>query len=255
MSLDNALGALAAALGAEAAVISRDAKPEGKSRLVADFDARNGDVSIQHIRRSYAPDVLGAFFNKMRGGTIWFLSDYQDDVGYDSTESLNSWRLNRGVSDIAVIALESTGIQHDYIEFHFTRELDRPEKENCESVFPTLVRAWGGRRTGLVTQAQMDDRLVRARALARASRIKPDEAILGVSNPAKLSRAEFRVCLLLSRGLSVKGVTDELGLSESTVRSHLRSIYSKTEASGLPELVYRLLSNGTDRREAGYGQI
>ncbi len=50
-------------------------------------------------------------------------------------------------------------------------------------------------------------------------------------------------------------MTDELGLSESTVRSHLRSIYSKTEASGLPELVYRLLSNGTDRREAGYGQI
>ena len=101
----------------------------------------------------------------------------------------------------------------------------------------------------------MDDRMLRARALARASRISPEEAILGISNPAKLSRAEFRVCLLLSRGLSIKGVTDELSLSEATVRSHLRSIYSKTEASGLPELVYRLLSNGSERGEAGYGQI
>ena len=86
-------------------------------------------------------------------------------------------------------------------------------------------------------------------------RIKPDEPILGTSNPARLSRAEFRVCLLLSRGLSVKGVTVELGLSEATIRSHLRSIYSKTQTSGLAELVYRILSNGTDEQRTGYAQL
>ncbi len=64
-----------------------------------------------------------------------------------------------------------------------------------------------------------------------------------MSNPANLSRAEFRVCLLLSHGLSVKGVTDELRLSEATVRSHLRSVYSKTETTGHAELLYRILSS------------
>ena len=54
------------------------------------------------------------------------------------------------------------------------------------------------------------------------------------------------MCILLARGLSVKGVTEELGLTESTVRSHLRSIYSKTEVSGLPELLYRILSSSGD---------
>ena len=36
-----------------------------------------------------------------------------------------------------------------------------------------------------------------------AFRLKDDAPILGMSNPAKLSRAEFRVCILLARGLSV----------------------------------------------------
>ena len=48
--------------------------------------------------------------------------------------------------------------------------------------------------------------------------------------------------LIREQLLSVKAVTDELGLTESTVRSHLRSIYSKTETSGLAELVYRILA-------------
>ncbi len=63
-----------------------------------------------------------------------------------------------------------------------------------------------------------------------------------MSNPAGLSRAEFRVCLLLSRGLSVKAVSEELGLSDNTVRSHLRTIYSKTETASLPELIYLIMS-------------
>jgi DNA-binding NarL/FixJ family response regulator len=67
-------------------------------------------------------------------------------------------------------------------------------------------------------------------------------SILGMDNPAGLSRAEFRVCLLLSRGLSVKAVSEDLNLSENTIRSHLRAIYSKTETASLPELIYLIMS-------------
>lgn len=254
MPLDLALEAVSRAVGATAAALSRDVRSSGKCKIVAEFDAAAGDRTINVLRRAYAPDILANYYNKMRGGSVWFLSEHQDDSDFEMSRGLASWRLSRGIVDVVVVALESTGLQHDYLEFHFSRELLRPEREDLEHVFPILVRAWYGRRTGLVTQAQMDERIQRARELAKENRVNPEEPLLGISNPARLSRAEFRVCLLLSRGLLVKAVTDELGLSEATVRSHLRSIYSKSDTTGLPDLLYRLLSSSADELPAGYGR-
>lgn len=253
MPLDDALSSLASALGASAAIITRDTRNEDRARLVAEWDAQKSDPDVERIRRGFASDVLGTFYNKMRGGSVWFLSDLDTDQSDETNSRLANWRLSRGVEEIVVISLEATGIQHDYLEFHFTRSLSDTEKLDTENVLPTLVRAWTGRQTGLVTQAQMDERMIRAREAAKAARLQPEDAILGMSNPARLSRAEFRVCLLLSRGLSVKAVTEELGLSEATVRSHLRSIYSKTRTSGLAELLYRILSNTPERSDVAYG--
>lgn len=242
MSLTEALGALAGALGADAAAIGRHSRGDEKCRLVAAFDARADDNSVDTIRRCYAPDVLGQFYNKVKISTLWFMADHVDDGEWSATKGLGHWCAQRGVHDIVVISLTANVQNHDYIEFHFRKPLLRVDQGEVKNIVPTLVRSWAGRKTGLVTQSQMDERMVRARARAAEGRLKPDAPILGTSNPAKLSRAEFRVCLLLSRGLSVKGVTDELGLSEATVRSHLRSIYSKTNTSGHAELLYRILS-------------
>lgn len=246
MPLEDALMSLASGFGAEAAAISRHLGSEEGCRLVASYDARKGDPVGAHLRKAYTPEVLGGYYNRMRGGSVWYLSDHHDDIGASDTGGLASWLVGRGIAEIVVIALESTGLQHDYLELHFADVVAVAERDDAERMFPTLVRAWSGRRAGLITQTQMDERIARARAVARSERIRPDEAILGMSNPAKLSRAEFRVCILLSRGLSIRGVTEELGLCEATIRSHLRSIYAKTQTSGLAELVYRLLSGGTD---------
>ena len=72
--------------------------------------------------------------------------------------------------------------------------------------------------------------------------LSPSAELLGDANPARLSRAEFRVCLMLSRGLSLKVVREQLGIGESTLRTHLRSIYAKTNTENQAELLYRLLS-------------
>jgi DNA-binding CsgD family transcriptional regulator len=253
MPLSDALKALAGGLGAQAAAIARHIKNEDRARAVSLFDIRSGDAEIPVLRRPFCQDVMGYLFNKARVSTVWFMSDHQEDENWHGTQTLTNWMISRAVGDIVVISLAGTHLQHDYIEFHFGEELSRGDKSEIEALVPTLVRAWAGRKTGLVTQAQMDDRMVRARAVAAAGKLKPEAPILGMSNPARLSRAEFRVCLLLSRGLSVKGVTDELGLSEATIRSHLRSIYSKTETSGLPELVYRILSAAPDQSDAAFG--
>lgn len=253
MPLSEALGTIAQSLDSVAAAVTRDARGEGRGRLVAEYDARAADREATLIQRGFAEDILGEYYNRLQAGAVWFLSDHIDGESKPQSSGLAHWRLSRGIVDIAVVALETAGVQNDYLELHFSEPLTNGAKSEIETLMPTLVRAWSGRKTGLVTRAQMDERMIRARAAAAAGKIKASEPILGMSNPARLSRAEFRVCLLLSRGLSVKAVTEELGLSESTIRSHLRSIYSKTETSGLAELLYRILAasgEGYIRRDA-----
>ena len=253
MPISEALSTIAESLDSAAAAVTRDARGEGRGRLVADYDARSDERDVSSLQRGFAEDVLGTYYNRLQAGAVWFLSDHVDGDDAVHSSGLANWQSSRGIVEIAVVALETAGVQNDYLELHFAKPLGRDAKAEIETLMPTLVRAWSGRKTGLVTRAQMDDRMVRARAAAAANKIKPSEPILGMANPARLSRAEFRVCLLLSRGLSVKAVTDELGLSESTIRSHLRSIYSKTETTGLAELLYRILSvsgEGYIRRDA-----
>lgn len=246
MALAEALASLAGGFGAEAAVLSRHARGEPRPRAIATHDAQAADPNAAMLRRALCGDVLGFYYPKALASTIWFLTDHLEDANWQSTGTLENWRTARGIREIVIVVIAASLQQRDYLEFHFTRELAYSEKLELETLMPTLVRAWSGRKTGLVTQVQMDDRMVRARAAAEAARLKPDAPILGMSNPARLSRAEFRVCLLLSRGLSVRAMTEELGLTESTVRSHLRSIYSKTEVSGIQELMYRILSSSEE---------
>ncbi len=246
MALTEALDALASGFGAETAALSRHLKTESQPRTVAVSDQMQIDADLPRLGRSLARDVLGYFYGQARASTVWFLSDHLEDDKWSSGDTLTNWRLARDIQEIVVLVLAGNQQQYDYIEFHYARPLERSEKLEFETLLPTIVRSWAGRKTGLVTQARMDGRLVKARAKAAADRLPWDAPILDMSNPARLSRAEFRVCLLLSRGLSVKGVTDELGLTEATVRTHLRSIYAKTDASSLAELLYRILSSGGD---------
>ncbi|MCV6595403.1 MAG: helix-turn-helix transcriptional regulator [Silicimonas sp.] len=244
MALREALQALSDGFGAEAAALSRHLKTETRPRSVALSDMRADVPDLPALTRALAVDVMGYFYDHARPATLWFLSDHLADEQWQTSQSLTHWQAARDIEEIVVVVLARNARQSDFIEFHFTRALERSEKLEFETLLPTIVRSWAGRQTGLVTQAGMDARVARARAAASDDRFKWEQPLLDMANPANLSRAEFRVCLLLSRGLSVKGVTDELGLTEATVRTHLRSIYAKTETSSLAELLYRILSAG-----------
>lgn len=252
MPLSNALQSLAVGFGCEASALSRQLSNEDRPRTVAIFDTKDSEEAPS-LGRAFASDILGYLYSKARPSTIWFLSDHLEDPSWEATQTLSNWRFSRDVEEVAVLVLAGSQRQADYLEFHFSRPLHQSERLELEALVPTIVRSWSGRKPGLVTQARMDQRLVRARSAAEKGKLKWDAPILGMSNPAGLSRAEFRVCLLMSRGLSVQGVTDELGLTDATVRTHLRSIYSKTETSGQSELLYRILSSGTEAAEMAFG--
>ena len=237
MPLAEALRSLAVGFGSEAAALSRHSRSQDRPKAAAIYDAMSEDPDTAFLRRPLCQDVLGYLYSKARSSTVWFLSDYVEDR----------------IHEVVVVSLAGNLQQSDYLEFHFTRDLAYSERLELEALVPTLVRAWAGRKKGLVTQAQMDDRMIRAQSAAEASRLKPDTPILDMSNPARLSRAEFRVCLMLSRGLSIRAVTEELALTESTVRSHLRSIYSKTNVAGMQELMYRMLNAQSSEPGGAYG--
>lgn len=244
MPLVAALQALASGLGADMAAIARHYhRSEETPRTVA---VSSGPGS-RSLKRAYCQDVLGQLFGMTRPATFWSLNELAADDPTCLSSDVQNWQSASGVQEIVVIPLTQSAQTADYIEFHFRRELSQSELKEIDALVPTLVRSWIGRKPGLVTQTAVNDRLAEAREIAQAEKPDWDAPILGPSNPARLSRAEFRVCLLLSRGLAVKAVADELGLTDNTVRSHMRAIYAKTETSNLAELLYRILSS--DRAE------
>lgn len=74
----------------------------------------------------------------------------------------------------------------------------------------------------------------------------PDEhaALAGafLANLYALTPAEVRVAELLASGASVGEIAAQLGVSISTVRTHLKRTYAKTETRGQADLVRRILS-------------
>lgn len=57
-----------------------------------------------------------------------------------------------------------------------------------------------------------------------------------------LTRQETRVAAALVDGLRVDTIADNLGISSSTVRQHLKSAFAKTKAHRQAELIARLLN-------------
>lgn len=70
--------------------------------------------------------------------------------------------------------------------------------------------------------------------------------ILSADNPARLSRAEYRVCLLLSYGKTVEKARQQLDVTMVTLRKHLKNIYAKIGTTCLDERLYRHLTLGAD---------
>jgi len=58
-----------------------------------------------------------------------------------------------------------------------------------------------------------------------------------------LTRSELRVLLAMAPGLSVREAADTLGIGETTAKTHLQHIYSKTNTSKRVELMQLFMSS------------
>ncbi|MCU9847846.1 helix-turn-helix transcriptional regulator [Defluviimonas sp. WL0024] len=241
LPLQEAFAHFAIGLGAEAGMLVRTHVSDFRPVRVAMWD-RRADNTIAPLRTSFADSFFGPAIARPKVASIWLASDHNDDPSHHPDPALESWQERRSLSEFVVLALTGGGVTRDHIELHFQTPLSPEKLATLNSVLPPMARTWASRQVGLVTRSVVNHRTVTE--LPRPSRPKP--ALLGPANPAGLSRAEFRVCILLARGLSVVGVASELAVSDSTVRSHLRNVYAKTETSTLAELVYNLVTSAAE---------
>lgn len=242
MSLRDALESLVVGLGAEAGMLVRTDAAVGRAVAVATVDRRQATSSCP-LAVSYADGCFGAPFQRPRPASLWLVSAMAGETDEAGRAPLEAWQAARGLSECAVLVLECGPRHRDHIELHFAGQIGGVVEAALAAMLPTMVRTWSQRPVGLVARMAPNRRLA-----ARAPEAPADRPLLDISNPARLSRAEFRVCLLLSQGLSVAGVSADLGLSSATVRTHLRNIYAKTGASGLNDLMLRLLHPGAGTR-------
>ncbi|MBA3910758.1 MAG: hypothetical protein C0524_12995 [Rhodobacter sp.] len=191
------------------------------------------------VDKGFAHALIGPYFEAARPGSLWFRSMIDSEASSEIAE----FHASRHLRELVVIPLETGGRSIDTFELHFQDRLRSQQQVIINSLAPVLARTWRNRAEGLFTEA-----LLRPAHSTSLAEVAP---ILSVENPARLSRAEYRVSLLLSRGLSTQQVKDELRIRDSTLRSHLSNLYAKTNCSNLSELVFCLASSTTTRGEAG----
>ena len=237
ISLQNALSELTFGLGAEAGLIVRTRLADQRPVRIAACDLARADTMAPPLRRSYADSFFGAPMLRARSATVWQATDQADDATGDP--ALGEWQASRGMKDFLVLVLASNAGTRDHIELHFRQRLTLELQTLLNQMLSDMSRVWLSRQAGLITRTIINHRPNDRSAFHHPAPV----GILESGNPAQLSRAEFRVCLLLSRGLMVQAIVKELSLSEATIRSHLRNIYAKTECGSLAELVFRLVDH------------
>lgn len=185
--------------------------------------------------------LLQDHLTSARAGSVWTLTELDSDATDRMSPRLARWMDRAPVRDALAIVLGRENGATDVLEMQFTQPPGRARLDFVRVFAATLADSRARRHRGLVPA------LLRHRQQHLTLLAKPADDLLGPSNPAGLTRAEFRVCLLLKRGLRPAAVRAELGISQASMRTHLRNIYAKTESAGQVDLIIRLLTQ--DRAE------
>lgn len=238
IALAEALRRISSLVGTEVTAICRvDLSTSQDSAKVVSHEARRSySEDVGPFEVSFARGICGQNIETARAGSVWSgtLGDFE------TFERLASIFRHRRLAETVVIPLQRKNGFGDFLELHFSQPVSATLLANLEYMGPVLANCWKARSLGLFS----DSLLSRRRVLPP---VRSERAILSVENPNRLSRAEYRVCMLLSRGLNNEAVLSELSITMPTLRTHLRNIYAKTDSASQPELIHKLLSTAPRR--------
>ena len=226
-----ALSALVEGIDGQAIALSRVKRRENVIANAIFFDELGSRSNLPRIDKSYASRLLGSYVATVRPGTAWLRSAIETETDPD----LDVFHRRRGFKEFGVIPLSVEGNSADFIELHFAEQLTPEQHALVNTIAGTLSSAWSGRASGTFVESVLD------RKPKPENRPMSGKLVLGLDNPFGLSRMEFRVCACLSRGLSKQAVCEEVGMSNSTIRTHRSNVYAKTATESLAQLVYLLV--------------
>lgn len=228
--LINALHSIKDAALADLAILTRYSRVSGDAYRGLIADNARGTGRTPHVQGGFGQAMMGAYATMAKPGSVWLHSML--DQGGDGP--LRALYRARGYVETAVIPLGMDEKHYVLFEMHFAQPIGPSEIALINLFAATMAQTWKNRQPGVLTESMLN----RTRRTTPA----PAAPILSYENPCRLSRAEYRVCLMLSRGLSKPQIQTELAITKSTMRTHLRNIYAKTGTAGQSDLIYALMS-------------
>ena len=245
-SLRECLTELSEMFGAQVVHLHRTCTRSGRQRTIAsvDLEARAG---ARPLTRAIGPAILAATSNLARPGTVWTLDEAEDLARLQGEERTLRWLADRRFRDVAAIPLEQSGTELDILELYMSATLPGQKRATLECLAAAAATAWSRRQSGRIARVLSAMPTVSDKHCAD---LQPGRAsLLSASNPSNLTAAETRICAMFRNGACTADIARILRISESTLRTHLRSIYAKAGVSGQVELVRVLLADPAPSRE------
>jgi len=218
---------------ADVAMIVRTLKADRTVKYVARSDGRKGKVWATQSQ-SCAEMIVGEFISTAKAGSIWKLSDVLSS-SLNCIPAAMTGRFNNIVEGV-VCPLESTRSHVDHLELHFEHKPMEHDLNLLIMLMGPFVVGWRRRTPALIAKKLNQKKYLSIAAAPERRKV----SILGSENPAQLSRSEYRVCSLLVEGMTVNLIAKTLSIRPATVRSHLSSVFAKTETESQIELVHLL---------------
>ncbi len=241
-SLRETLGEFAGLAQADVVHLHRVSLATHAQRAIATVD-RHAATGARPLVRAHGLALAGKTLVRAKPGTLWSMRELDPDSAARLDPRVLGWMDARGLRDAMMIPLSTAGEAADVLEFYLAAPLDRARRIGIEALAMAAAEAWGRRPEGRIA------RLLRtAPAIQdRLSQGGPPAHPLSQSNPLGLTAAELRICGMICQGAHLSETGKALGIAESTLRTHLRSIFAKTGVAGQVGLVRLLLEPETGR--------
>lgn len=233
--LATALALLRDATGAEIATLAHFSGPGIRGLHIVSTD-RSEVSGRRDLPADLCEPLVRGQIGRGRAGSVWRYSDIVDGLLVTPGSRLTQWfRANR-ITEVCAILLSSERDGAHVLNLLFALPPSAEVLALLDALAPALAGAWDRRNPAVLPAS-------RRSGLSVVGDEAEEAPLLGVGNPAGLTRAEFRICALLSEGVAARDLPEALGISESTLRSHLRNIYAKTETTGQAGLIHRLMKH------------
>lgn len=221
---------------AEVAHLHRVNMATGGQRSIATVD-RRASQGARPLIWAHGMALAGQTLSRAKPGTLWSMQELDRDAINQLEPRVIVWMDERGFREAMLIPLSSAGETTDMLELYLTAPLDRLRRAGLEILAFAAAEAWGRRPEGRIARILRAAPAINENLASGRPTIHP----LSESNPLGLTGAEMRICGMVQHGTNMIEASKALGIADSTLRSHLRSIFSKAGVAGQVGLVRLLL--------------